>query len=525
MLSDRFVAAVRDAAQITDVFLAEKLKKTGQRDEWVTVCPYHDDHDPSLTVNTSKNVCHCHVCGAGGDTIDALRLLPENRSWTFTEAIEHLARLHNIPVEHDDSAAAEQSMAAAEHRRELVAKNEQLQEQWHEDLINQAPMQFWDYLESRGILAAVDDWKIGAGRLKTWWDQRRLVIPMHDHRGDVVAFVARDLDWVKGKQPGKWMNSRNEPGIYEKSRHLFALHRVIRNSRKHAEVLVVEGQLDAIACHVNGLTNTVGIGGTALTLDHVQQIKKTTGMQKVVLALDGDKAGQESMDRMLNELLPLLVRDQLDLHLLTLPDDKDPADLGAEMGPLVATAPIWFEWWWNREIGPTDNDDPAAIQQANRKVKVMLNRLPEGAAFTYIKNRAKTDLHYRPRVRPQELIKFVTREECYFAEHRALRLALHHQGARGCLAEAPLQSEKLQELQTLLLMLRDYGTPEDLLIPTMVRMVNRAGDKALRDEMRSLAAPIPEIGHAMRRVDPISEMSFLMERLESCTTSHNGSVA
>ena len=519
MLSDRFVAAVRDAAQITDLFPAEKLKKTGHRDEWVTICPYHDDHDPSLTVNTSKNLCHCHVCGEGGDTIKALMKLPENTGMAFAEAIEHLAGLHNIPVEHDDSEAAERSMAAAEKRRELIAENEQKQQQWHHHLMNQAPAKFWDYLESRGIMGAVQDWMIGTGCDSLWRNQLRLVIPMQDHRGNVVAFVARDLDWVKGKQPGKWMNSKGVPGIYEKSKHLFALHRVIRNSRKHSEVLAVEGQIDAIACHVNGMTNTVGIGGTTLTMDHVQQIKKTTGMQKVVLALDGDKAGQRAMDRMLTELLPLLVRGQLDLRLLTLPDGKDPAELGDAMPPLVAKAPIWFEWWWNREIGPTNTDDPAAIQQAHGKVREMLKRLPEGAAFSYISKRSKTDLQYRPKVRPQALIKFVTREECYFAEHRAMRLALHHQGARGCLAEAPLQSEKLQELQTLLLMLRDYGTPEDLLIPTMVRMVNRAGDKALRDEMRSLAAPIPEIGHAMRRVDPVEEMSFLMERLEACSTS------
>ena len=516
MLSDRFVSTVRDAAVITDAFPGVELKRSGSRGDAVTLCPWHNDHSPSLTINTQKNVCYCHVCGEGGDTIKALRLI---NGFTFEEAILHLAELHNIPVEHDNSEAAEKSMAAAEHRREVIAANEAKAAEWHDNLMNKAPPKYWEYLASRGVVDAAADWQIGAGRAEEWWNQPRLVIPMHDRMGKVVAFVARDLDWVKGKKPGKWINSRNEPGIYEKSRHVFALNRVAKTTRQHDSVLVVEGQLDAIACHLAGLTNAVGVGGKFLTLDHVQQIKQATGQKKLTLALDGDAAGLDGMDKMLNELLPLLVKSQLDLHLATLPDGKDPADLGAEMVPLVASAPIWFEWWWGREIGKIDTGNAAQVQNAQQVVRRMLGRLPEGAAFTYISERSKADLAYRPRVKPQPLIKFVTREECYWAEHRTMRLALHHAGARGCLAEATLSNSKLQQLQALLLMLRDHGITEERLVSSMGVMVSKTRDSELRDEMRSIATPLTEIGIASRRMDPIEEMEHLLLQLDACAAS------
>ena len=508
------INAVRQAGRIVDCFPQSDLKKNGR--EFICLCPFHNDSKPSLRLNPQKNTFFCDVCQEGGDT---LKLLQLRDGQTFAEAVQTLADRHSITPQFADDESAEKAQAAAAERRQLIERNEKAADQWHRDLIENGGGEFWDYLDGRGITEAIEDWQIGIGRATTWNKELRLTIPLHDHLGKVVGFVARNVEWIKGRSwGGKWINSPNGP-LYQKSRHVFALDRVIKNARRFGEVVVVEGQLDAIACHLNGLTNTVAVGGVGLSRDHIKQITNTTGVNRLVLALDGDGAGQQAQNRMLSELLPLLVKDQLDLRIVTIPDGMDPAEAGPEMVPLVKAAKVWFEWWWNREVGQVDTSDSSQLQQAHRNIRRLLGALPEGAARDYIQRRSQTDLNHSPNVKPMPLVAFSTPEDCYWYGRRALRCCLLDPECAGMASQLELMDPRLQAIQQIVSVMHAMGYSWEKQQQWLPAIVRQQLDQETREEYRSLQFPMPEVRNTLKGRE-LEELAKCLELLSAgCATS------
>ena len=520
MLHHDTIEAVRKAARILDFFPGADLKKNGR--EVKTLCFMHNDSDPSLRIDPRKNRFFCDVCNEGGDTLAVLQL---RDGLTFSEAVLNIAEHYKITPQYGDEESAERAAAAAAERKELIETNEKAADKWHHDLIQEGGAEFWEYLDGRGITEAIEDWGIGIGRANTWGRELRLTIPLRDHLGKVIGFVARDVNWIKGRSwGGKWINSPNS-AIYDKSRHVFALDRAMRTARRQGEVVIVEGQLDAIACHLVGLDNTVAVGGVGLTHHHVNQITRTTGVNRLVLALDGDKAGQDAMNRMLQDLLPMLVKDQLDLRIATIPDGMDPAEAGAGMVPLVKEAPIWFEWWWNHEVGKVDRSDNGQVQTAHRNIRRLLAALPEGAARAWIQERSRTDLEFRPKVKAKPLIEIKTPEDCYWYGRRALRVCLHDAECAAMAGQLELMDERLQYIQHTVLTCQAMGFDWSKQREWMPSLITKGADQEVREEFMSLWFPIPEVMRSLKSRE-LEELTICLDHLAAgCTTSHNGSVA
>lgn len=505
MIHQDTIEAVRKAARIADLFPGSDLKKAGR--EMITLCPFHNDSKPSLRISPQKGTYFCDVCVEGGDS---LKLLQLRDGLTFSEAVLNLAERYRVQVQYADDDSAEKAQAQLEERRKLLAAGERMAAQWHQQLGEDAPMELWDYLEERGIADAVDDWELGWGASSVWLNQERFVIPLRDVQGRPVGFVARRLSWSKGDKDGKWINSRNSP-LFNKSSHVFALDRVVRTARQFGEVVVVEGQLDAIACHVHGLTNTVAVGGLGLTADHVREITRTTGISKLVLALDGDAAGQRAQDKLLGNLLPKLVKGELDLRILSLPGGQDPAEVGAGMADLVAAAPLWFIWWWDREVGRVDLTDPAAVQQAHKGVRRMLEALPEGAARDYIQKRSATDLQFKPRVQAKAMVTFATTEDCWWFSRRALRACLNDADCSQMVGQLELLDPRHQQIQAMQVLMQAMDPSMRRQRRNLLLLAN-SQDQDLREELLALANPLPEVKRHLKG-RWLDELTHCLDRL------------
>ncbi len=317
-----------------------QLQKKGRN--LVCLCPFHNDKKPSFLVSPDKGIGYCFACQTGGDIFSFYQKI-ENVD--FQQAIKDLAEMAGVtlsekvvtssaPKKGEKDRARECLQAACDLYIEKFSASSGAQmylqkrcipaeqiEQFH---IGVAPDSFsatYEHLLKKGfsrseILAA------GLGIQKELTDERiydrfrnRLMFPIYDVQGGIVGFGGRTL----GQDDAKYVNT-SDSVLYHKSQVLFALNIAREPMRKLKCAYLVEGYFDVLACHQVGVTNTVATCGTALTTEHVQILKRM--VDRVVLCMDQDRAGQEAMERS----FPLLVQAGLSVELVTLPG-KDPADV------------------------------------------------------------------------------------------------------------------------------------------------------------------------------------------------------
>lgn len=358
------IARVLDATDIVRV-VGEHVRLKARGREYVGLCPFHDDHTPSMCVVPSKQIFKCFVCGAGGD---ALGFLQRHRQMAFREALEHLAERARItltpwssrgtPVEPDavvDRAALARANALAgeffrailrhpehgEAARGVIARRNISPEMVEQFGLGASPAR-WDglltTLTKKGLSTAP---YTAAGLLKTresdgsHYDsfRNRLMFPIHDSIGRVIAFGARKID--QADEP-KYLNSSDSP-LFEKSGTLYGLFQASRAIQTERTAVVVEGYTDVIACHQAGLRHVVATLGTALTPRHAAVLRRLC--DKVVLLFDGDEAGQRASDR----AVEVFFAESVDVKIGVLSgatDAKDPDELlkrpeGPEAGAAV----------------------------------------------------------------------------------------------------------------------------------------------------------------------------------------------
>ncbi len=177
-----------------------------------------------------------------------------------------------------------------------------------------------------------------------------MIFPIRDVQGRTIAFGGRILPGASGDNPAKYINSP-ETRLFSKSDNLYALDLARERVAKLREIVVVEGYTDVIMAHQVGVDHVVAVLGTALGPRHIQVLRRFA--DRVILVLDGDEAGQ----RRTNEILELFVAAQIDLRILTLPEEFDPCEFLLERGAepfreLLGTAPS-MPWnirsAWRRE--------------------------------------------------------------------------------------------------------------------------------------------------------------------------------
>jgi DNA primase len=350
-LSDTTKSAIKNAIDI--VGLAGEylpLRRAGNR--YKALCPWHNDHNPSLEVNPERQSYKCWSCGAGGDIFDFVKNIERV---DFPEALRMLAERAGIALESPTSFA---SPSVGPTKSELFEINA-----WAERVFAQAlrrSAEALEYLGRRGITPesierfrlgyapAERGWVVAQATRKGWGIalleqvglaataadspalvrerfRGRLIFPIHDDRGRTIAFGGRILPdeerrlAAAGQHVAKYLNSP-ETALFHKRAVLYAADLARGASREAGWVAVVEGYTDVIAAHQHGVQNVVGTMGTALGEDHLRALRRLS--DRVVLVFDGDEAGQRAADR----ALEFFLGSELDLRVLTLPPELDPCE-------------------------------------------------------------------------------------------------------------------------------------------------------------------------------------------------------
>lgn len=326
-----------------------KIQKAGR--EWKACCPFHNEKTPSFTINDEKGFYHCFGCGAHGD---AIRWMTDQLGMGFMDAVKELAAGAGMDVPAPDPRAAQK----AEERASLIDVTSAAQRWFMESLQSGDGARARDYLASRGFstqtinefgfgyapdsrtalksaLSQFDEPMLIEAGLRIAVDGRdpydrfraRLMLPIQDARGRVIAFGGRILDSGASDAP-KYLNSPDTP-LFDKGRTLYNHHRASAASRKAGRVVVVEGYMDVIALADAGIGEAVAPMGTALTEQQIELLWRMTDVP--VLCFDGDAAGQRAAMRAVTRALPLL-RPGHSLGIVRLPTGLDPDDVLKRQG-------------------------------------------------------------------------------------------------------------------------------------------------------------------------------------------------
>lgn len=340
------------------------------------LCPFHDDHNPSFTVNPERQWYKCWVCNEGGDCFS---FVMKHDNLGFPETLEFLARRAHLEM----PAKLRRGPTESAHKPQLYDVLTWAQDEFHNCLqVSAAGERARNYLLKRGFTQATisrckfgyspDDWEWLIRRAKGRFDvellfdarlvskrtegggcfdffRDRVLFPIHDERSRVVAFGGRILPDNKYENAQKYLNSVDSV-IFHKSRLCFGLAWAREAIKKSKTVLVTEGYTDCLKVQQAGLMNAVATLGTALTDSHVTLLKRLAG--KVVLVYDGDKAGKDAAERSLSKFLA----QDVDLRILTLPGDLDPDEFvmahGAKaLEKLIDSAPEVAEYELRLLIG------------------------------------------------------------------------------------------------------------------------------------------------------------------------------
>ena len=372
-----------------------KLTRAGR--EWKGCCPFHDEKTPSFYVNDAKQFYHCFGCGAHGD---AISWMVEQQGLQFMDAIKELAGMAGMEVPAPDPVMAKR----AEQRASLIDVTEGAQRFFVESLAGPGGGAAREYFERRGFSAQVmrefgfgwapderqtlpkalaqfgEDMLEAAGmRAANEQGERydrfrgRVMLPIQDARGRVIAFGGRILDKRANESKGgvaKYLNSPDTE-LFDKGRTLYNLHRAAPAARQTGRVVVVEGYMDVIALANAGVADVVAPLGTALT---EMQLELLWRMVEVpVLCFDGDAAGQRAAMRAIARALPMLAP-MRSLGIVRLPAGLDPDDLikaqgKAAMERLLAEPASLIETLWTFERDAQPLTTPEA--KAGLKARLM----------------------------------------------------------------------------------------------------------------------------------------------------------
>ncbi|MCX7545077.1 DNA primase [Marinicella gelatinilytica] len=334
-IPNEFIDELLNRIDIYDVVAPRvTLKKAGK--DYSGLCPFHNENTPSFTVSQQKQFFHCFGCGQSGS---AIRFLMEFEGLDFVDAVKELAEQAGVEV-----PLKQVNKQQHRERTNLYAITEKVTRIYQQHLKNN--QKIIDYIKNRGIDGktcqtfqigfAEDSWDgiskrfpqdqqelldrcglLSHSNQKSYDKFRnRLMFPIHDRRGRVIAFGGRAVD---DEQQPKYLNSP-ETDLFHKGRELYGYHL----ARKHSSedfVIVVEGYMDVVALHQHGIKNTVATLGTATSTEHIALLFKT--WTKVVFCFDGDSAGQKAAKKALLTALPLYLDDKI-IEFLFLPEDQDP---------------------------------------------------------------------------------------------------------------------------------------------------------------------------------------------------------
>ncbi|HKJ30015.1 MAG TPA: DNA primase [Desulfuromonadales bacterium] len=349
-IADEKIDEIRERTDIVEVVSSYlPLKRSGVNHQGL--CPFHQEKSPSFNVNSARQIFHCFGCGVGGNVFSFLMRM---EGLSFPDAVRRLGE--KVGVEVEEEAVSPEEVRRRDERERILRINEVAGEFYQQLLLTDeegAPGR--RYLRQRGYESEiVRTFQLGfapggweslakhltgksfssedsqkAGLVRPGKQERgnydlfrnRLLFPIHDLQGRMVAFGGRVLD----DSLPKYINSP-ETAVYHKGQTLYGLYQARDAMRHNGEALVVEGYFDVLALHRAGFSGAVATCGTALTADHARLLKRYA--DKILLIFDEDAAGRQATFRAMDALVPA----GLSVSVVTMPVGEDPDSLLKEKG-------------------------------------------------------------------------------------------------------------------------------------------------------------------------------------------------
>lgn len=392
---------IKQKLDIVD-FIREYIPVKAVGANFQALCPFHGEKTPSLVISPEKQIWHCFGCGKGGDVFS---FLMEMEGLGFIEAVRELAPKVGVVLRNDNPEAYSK-------RNRLLDIMALSVKYYHHILGTPAGAKSLAYLIKRGLTPEIiEEWKIGysqdswdslinfllarplegkkylaaeileagliikkEGAANRFYDRfrDRLMFPVYDVSGNPIAYSARINPEVINDKVGKYINSPQNP-IYDKSRVLFGLDKAKSHIKSQDLAIVVEGQMDVIACHQFGYKNAVASSGTALTTEQVALLKRYTN--NIALCFDADAAGQLAADRGIKEAMA----QEMNIRVIIIPSGKDPDDAlrqdPSSFELAVKEAKPMMEYYFNKVIAGLDLSSVETKKEVAKKMLAMIAKL------------------------------------------------------------------------------------------------------------------------------------------------------
>jgi len=366
---DQFIQQVLQTTDIVElVGKYVSLKKSGK--EFVGLCPFHDDHNPSMFVSPVKQIYKCFVCGSGGNV---LQFVMNFERQSFPEAIKTLAEMASIPLPKESELPAGREPGMS--RSDLLKVTAFAADFFKRQLVSPGGKAALAYARNRGLSDETID-RFDLGYAPDRWDalilaarkhgfgsrqlmatglcrkgehkgdydyfRNRLIFPIKDISGKTVAFGGRALSAEDG---AKYLNSPQGP-LYDKSSLLYPMDIAREKISRSGRAVVVEGYLDALMPHQEGVDNVVATLGTSLTDRHVRLLGRFA--REAILLFDADVAGASATAR----AIELFLAQKIHIRVAEIPSGKDPCDYvlsegGKALENIVENSVGAIEFVWN----------------------------------------------------------------------------------------------------------------------------------------------------------------------------------
>ena len=341
---DYFLDELTNKADIVDI-VSRYVSLNRKGDRYWGLCPFHGEKTASFSVVPDKQFYYCFGCGKGGGVIN---FVMDIEHLEFADAVEHLAGLCNMEV--PDAG----NKKVGDYKKRLCEMNAEAARFFHAKLKEPVGAGAVEYIKKRRLSPSTVT-RFGLGYAPPGWNnlsdylrkkgytnaemieaglvrksergvydvfRDRLMFPIIDHRGNVLAFGGRVMQGDGNGQ--KYINTGNTP-IYSKKNTLYAYNIAKKTAEK--QMILVEGYMDAVSLHQAGFTNTVASLGTALTEEHAKLLSRT--VNEVVIAYDTDKAGTAATERAIG----VFGENGISIRILRVPGGKDPDEFIKLNGP------------------------------------------------------------------------------------------------------------------------------------------------------------------------------------------------
>ena len=336
ILNNELINEIRKSVNIVDV-ISSYMPLTKKGKNYFGVCPFHDDHSPSMSVAEDKQIYKCFSCGESGNVFT---FLEKYENIGFLEAVKKCADLSGIEFNYGKSTQKN-------YNQDLYDIYKFASKLYQNNLHSKEGKEAREYLKNRKLDDnIIKEFEIGLSlnqasiltdALKKKYDEKtliksglvsegdynlydiyrnRIMFPLYDLSGNIVGYNGRIYN-SNNKNDSKYINSKETP-IFKKGELLFNYHRAKKEAREYKFVIVVEGQIDAIRCYQAGYKNVVASLGTAITKEHAMLLRKLSN--NIVLCFDGDSAGEKATNAAIEQLSTLA----LEPKIVRLEESLDP---------------------------------------------------------------------------------------------------------------------------------------------------------------------------------------------------------